>query len=75
MAQREYQAADSDTVLPDHDTMNGLIDKIKSMFRAHHVEVDRDSNKVVVHVSDEEMYPHIDEALMDIGFIPGMGVQ
>ena len=72
MHSREYHPHDA---IPGSHIFEEIVTKVKSIFGVHDAQIERESGKLVVHVTDEEMYPGIDRAMHDIGYIPGMGVQ
>ncbi|HHW88414.1 MAG TPA: hypothetical protein GX400_19685 [Chloroflexi bacterium] len=71
MSRREYHPP----TIPGQHTVEEVINHIKGLFGVHDVHVDEESGKLVVHVSSEEIYPGIDEALNRYGYLPGAGVQ
>lgn len=54
-----------------HDGFRGLIDRLRAMTGVHDVTVDRSSKNVTVHMHDEEFLPHIDQAILEFGQLPG----
>ena len=70
MSAREYHPQPT----AEQHTVEHIVTKIKSMFGVHDVHVERDTGKITVHVTDEEIYPGIDQALSEHNYIPGMGV-
>ena len=71
MFRREYHPP----ALVGQHTVEEVIGKIRSMFGVHDVSVESERGTLVVHISSEEIYPGIDEALGRYGYLPGMNSQ
>jgi hypothetical protein len=64
MHTREYHVED----MPEHSVVENALSKIKSMFGVHSAHVDRDSQKLVVHATDDGVFPGIEQSAQDLGF-------
>lgn len=55
-----------------HTGFRGLLDKLRGLTGVHNVTVDHTSKEVTVHLhEDEEYLPHVDQAILEFGQLPG----